>query len=116
MPRFKTPDYGLKLIPVDFAQQVLPGTFEFALCHLVDNEPDLSTLRASYAKDAGGAPPFDPAVLLKIVLLGYSRGLISSRAIAAACRHNVLFMAVSGNSAPHFSTVAYFVSSLGDEA
>ncbi|EGK70283.1 hypothetical protein METUNv1_03187 [Methyloversatilis universalis FAM5] len=30
MPRFKTPDYGLKLIPVDFAQQVLPGTFERA--------------------------------------------------------------------------------------
>jgi hypothetical protein len=44
MPRFKTPDYGLKLIPVDFAQQVLPGTFEFALCHLVDNDLDLSTL------------------------------------------------------------------------
>ena len=99
MPRFKTPDYGLKLIPVDFAQQVLPGTFEFALCHLVDNDLDLSTLRARYANDAGGAPAFDPAVLLKIVLLGYSRGLISSRAIATACRHNVLFMAVSGDSA-----------------
>ncbi len=116
MPRFKTPDYGLKLIPVDFAQQVLPGTFEFALCHLVDNELDLSTLRARYANDAGGAPAFDPAVLLKIVLLGYSRGLISSRSIATACRHNVLFMAVSGDSAPHFTTVAHFISSLGDEA
>ncbi|MGC4405830.1 transposase, partial [Methyloversatilis sp. MC4-4] len=116
MPRFKTPDYGLKLIPVDFAQQVLPGTFEFALCHLVDNELDLSTLRARYTNDAGGAPAFDPAVLLKIVLLGYSRGLISSRSIASACRTNVLFMAVSGDSAPHFTTVAHFISSLGDEA
>ncbi|MBL8467803.1 transposase, partial [Methyloversatilis discipulorum] len=95
MPRFKTPDYGLKLIPVDFAQQVLPGTFEFALCHLVDNDLDLTALRARYANDAGGAPAFDPAVLLKIVLLGYSRGLISSRSIATACRNNVLFMAVS---------------------
>jgi hypothetical protein len=63
MPRFKTPDYGLKLIPVDFARQVLPGTFEFALCHLVDNDLDLSTLRARYTNDAGGAPVFDPAVL-----------------------------------------------------
>jgi hypothetical protein len=77
MPRFKTPDYGLKLIPVDFAQQVLPGTFEFALCHLVDNDLDLSTLRARYTNDAGGAPAFDPAVLLKIVLLGYSRGQVT---------------------------------------
>lgn len=64
MPRFKMPDYGLKLIPVDFAQQVLPGTFEFALCHLVDHELDLSTLRSRYTNDAGGAPAFDPAVLL----------------------------------------------------
>jgi transposase len=110
------PDYGLKLIPVDFAQQVLPGTFEFALCHLVDHELDLSALRARYANDAGGAPAFDPAVLLKIVLLGYSRGLISSRSIATACRNNVLFMAVSGDSAPHFTTVAHFIRSLGIEA
>ncbi|MDP3577429.1 transposase, partial [Methyloversatilis sp.] len=116
MPRFKTPDYGLKMIPVDFAQQVLPGTFEFALWHLVDNELDLSTLRSRYTNDAGGAPAFDPAVLLKIVLLAYSRGLISSRSIAGACRNNVLFMAVSGDSAPHFTTIAGFVAELGDEA
>ena len=116
MPRFKTPDYGLKLIPVDFAQQVLPGSFEFALCHLVDNDLDLTALRARYANDAGGAPAFDPAVLLKIVLLGYSRGLISARPIATACRTNVLFMAVSGDSAPHFTTIAGFVADLGEEA
>ena len=94
MPRFKTPDYGLKLIPIDFA-----------LCHLVDNDLDLTALRTRYANDAGGAPAFDPGVLLKIVLLGYSHGLISARSIATACRTNVLFMAVSGDSAPHFTTI-----------
>jgi hypothetical protein len=26
MPRFKIPDYGLKMIPVDFERQILPGT------------------------------------------------------------------------------------------
>lgn len=113
MPRFKTSDYGLKMTPVDFAQQVLPGTFEFALCHLVDHELDLSALRSRYTNDAGGAPAFDPAVLLKIVLLAYSRGLISSRTIASACRNNVLFMAASGDSAPHFTTIAGFVAELG---
>ena len=81
MPRFKTPDYGLKMIPVDFQRQVLPGSFEFALCHLVDKELDLSALRSRFRNDAGGAPAFDPAVLLKIVLLAYSRGLVSSRSI-----------------------------------
>lgn len=115
MPRFKTPDYGMKMIPVDFEQQVLPGSFEFALCHLVDHELDLTALRARFRNDAAGAPAFDPAVLLKIVLLGYSRGLVSSRAIAAACRTNVLFMAVSGDSCPHFTTVAAFVAELGED-
>lgn len=116
MPRFKTPDYGLKMIPVDFDRQVIPGSFEHALCHLVDHEIDLAGLEARYRNDCTGAPAFAPNVLLKIVLLGYSRGLVSSRAIAAACRDNVLFMAVSGDSAPHFTTIAGFVAELGDEA
>lgn len=54
MPRFKTPDYGLKMIPVDFQRQVLPGSFEFALCHLVDKELDLSAPRSRFRNDAGG--------------------------------------------------------------
>ena len=84
MPRFNTPDYGLKLIPIDFAQQVLPGTFEFALCHLVDNGLDLTALRARSANHAAGASAFNPASLLKSVLLGYSRGLVSSCSVASA--------------------------------
>ena len=48
MPRFKIPNYGLKIIPVDFERQVPPGTFEFALCLLVDRELDLSGLRARF--------------------------------------------------------------------
>jgi len=51
----------LKMIPVDFQHQVLPGSFEFALCHLVDKELDLSALRSRFRNDAGGAPAFDPA-------------------------------------------------------
>lgn len=115
MPRFKTPETGLKLIPVDFERQLQPGTFEFALVHLIDHDFDLSALRARYQNDAGGASAFDPATLLKIILLGYSRGLISSRSIERACRENVLFMAVSGDLAPHFTTLAAFVRGLGEE-
>lgn len=47
MPRFKTPDYGLKMIPVDFDRQVIPGSFEHALSHLVDHEIDLAGLPSS---------------------------------------------------------------------
>lgn len=114
MPRFKPVDYSPKFIPVDFAQQVLPGTFEHALCYLVDQELDLCELEGRFCNDAGGAPAFSPAVLLKIVLLAYSRGIVSSRAIERACRDNVLFMAVSGDTQPHFTTLAGFVSDMGE--
>lgn len=95
MARYKPVHKGLKLLPVDFDKQVQPGSFEHALCHLVDNELDLSGFHARYKNDSEGAPAFDPAVLLKIILLAYSRGTVSSRKIEAACRENVLFIAVS---------------------
>nr|WP_232224806.1 MULTISPECIES: transposase [Pseudoalteromonas] len=34
--------------------------------------------------------------MLKIILLGYAHGLISSRRIAKACETNILFINVSG--------------------
>lgn len=116
MPRYKPVHQGLKLLPVDFDKQVQPGSFEHALCYLVDNELDLAAFRARHKNDVEGAPAFDPAVLLKIILLAYSRGIVSSRKIEAACRENVLFIAVSGDSQPHFTTLAAFVSEMGDLA
>ena len=53
-------------------------------------------------------------MLIKIILLAYSRGIISSRKMETACRENVLFMAVAGDSLPHFTTLAAFVSDMGD--
>ena len=114
MARFKPIHKGLKLLPVDFDRQVQPGSFEFALCYLVDHELDLTDCRNRYKNDTEGASAFDPGVLIKIVLLAYSRGIISSRKIEAACRENVLFIAVSGDSQPHFTTLAAFISDMGD--
>ena len=53
--------------------------------------------------------------MLKIVLLGYSRGLISSRRIEAACVHNVQFIALSGDSQPSYTHIAKFVREVGNE-
>jgi transposase len=115
MARFKPIHKGLKLLPVDFDRQVQPGSFEFALCHLVDHELNLADFHSRYKNDTEGAPAFDPAALIKIILLAYSRGIISSRKIEAACRENVLFIAVSGDSQPHFTTLATFVSTMGEK-
>jgi hypothetical protein len=52
---------------------------------------------------------------LRVVLFAYSRGIISSRAIARACEEQVTFIALSGDSRPHFTTIAQFVSTLGEQ-
>ena len=114
MARYKPIHQGVKLLAVDFDRQILPGTFEYALRHLVDHELDLEGFHQRYKNDVQGAAAFDPAVLLKIILLAYSRGMISSRKIEAACRENMLFMAISGDSQPHFTTLAAFIANAGD--
>lgn len=115
MARYKTVDRSPRLLPVVLEAQLMAGSFEYALDHLIDNEIDLSQLDSHYVNDDTGAPAYDPAVMLKIVLLAYSRGLVSSRLIERACRENVLFMAISGDSAPQFTTIAKFIRELGTE-
>ncbi len=115
MARYKPVDRSPKFIAVVLDAQIQPGSFEYALDYLIDNEIDLSALHGRYDNDEGGAPAYDPAVMLKIVLLAYSRGLISSRAIERACRESVLFMAICGDSAPQFTTIARFVRDLGPQ-
>jgi transposase len=85
-------------------------TNEHALAHLIDHELDLTHFDSHYRNDERGSAAYPPAVLLKMVLFAYSQGLVSSRAIERACRDHVTFMALSGDSAPHFTTIAAFVS------
>jgi hypothetical protein len=54
-------------------------------------------------------------MLLKVVLVAYAHGIVSSRGIEAACRDHVTFIALSGDTAPHFTTIAQFVSTLGPD-
>lgn len=115
MARFKPVDMSPRFLPIVFEQQIIPGTFEHALQVLIDTEFDLAPLHAKYINDVTGAPAYDPAILLKIVLLAYSRGIVSSRAIERACRQNVLFMAITGDTQPAYTTIASFVRQLGDD-
>jgi transposase len=115
MARYKEIDTSPKFLPVDLSRQLLPGTFEHALNHLLDHAIDLSCFDTRYRNDETGASAYPPAMLLKVVLFAYSRGIVSSRGIERACREQVTFIALSGDSAPHFTTLADFVSTLGED-
>ena len=56
MARYKPVDRSARLLPVVLSEQLLPGSFEFALDHLVDHELDRSPLDARFCNDATGAP------------------------------------------------------------
>jgi transposase len=103
------------MLPVSYERQILPGTFEHTLSFLIDERIDLSVFEARYHNDQTGAPAYDPAVLLKIILFAYSKGIIHSRQIEALCRENVVCMALSADTVPHFTTIAAFVCGLTDE-
>ena len=115
MARYKTLDTSPRFLPVDLSRQLLPGTFEHALNHLLDHELDLRPLDARYCNDATGAPAYPPALLLKLIVFAYSRGIVGSRGIEDACRTHVTFIALSVDNAPHFTTVAAFIRELGDQ-
>lgn len=115
MARYKDYNYDQsKLLPINFSEQILPGSFEYTVNYLVDNELDLSIFDSRYNNDKTGCPAYDPAVLLKIILASYARGFTSSRSIERLCRENIIFMALSADSQPHFTTIASFISNMSD--
>jgi transposase len=111
MAKFIPYDYNQSaMVVINFNDQIQMGTFEHALHHLVDNKLDLSCFADDFKNDDNGRPAYDPAILLKIILFAYSKGITSSREIAWCCRSNIIFMALSCQSTPHFTTIADFIS------
>ena len=107
MAKYKRYDYSQKVfIPVSLEDQLMPGTLEFAIHTLIETRMDMSIFDGNYKNDETGRSAYDPQVLLKVVLLGCSRGLISSRKIERASCENVTFMAMSCNQRPDHSTIA----------
>jgi transposase len=65
--------------------------------------------RALYQRYAGGgAPAYDPKMMLKVLVFGYSQGIRSSRKLARALEHDLRFMFLSGMSRPDFHTLCRF--------
>jgi len=115
MANYKPYDYNqTAMVVINYEEQLQPGTFEHALRHLVDGRLDLSFLDEMYNNDYGGRIAYDPAILLKIILFAYSKGITSSREIEWCCKTNIIFKALSCDTIPHFTTIANFVSSHPD--
>jgi transposase len=111
MPRYRDLDFNQGLfLDINLKAQLLPGTFEFTLNHLID-QMDLSDFDAAYHNDVKGAPAYPPSALIKIIIYCYSRGIITSRPIEYTCRTNMVGKALAQDAEPDHDTIAHFVSS-----
>jgi transposase len=77
---------------------------------LIDTVPqlDLQRFYAPYEEETRGAPPFDPAMMVCLLLYAYCVGVFSSRKIALACERNLAFIAIVGQARPDFRTISDF--------
>src|SRR3954452_9149849 len=71
-------------------------------------EMNLAEFYAAYRRDGRSRPPYDPAMMVALLLYAYARGTRSSRGIERACVEDVAFRVVAGNVAPDHSTIADF--------
>lgn len=77
------------------------------IADLVDEHLDLSRIHAAYT-EGRGAPPYDPRLMVRILLYGYTTGVRSSRKLEAACVDVVAFRWLAAGTAPDYRSIARF--------
>lgn len=77
-------------------------------------EMDLAAFYAAYRGDGRSRPPYDPAMMVALLLYAYARGIPSSRVIERACVEDVAFRVIAAQQRPDHSTIARFVQTHQD--
>jgi transposase len=72
-------------------------------------EMDLDAFYVAYRVDGRSRPPYDPAMMVAVVLYAYARGIRSSRVIERACEEDVAFRVLAAQQCPDHATLARFV-------
>ena len=75
----------------------------------VVSELDISPIEeAIRRKDARGQRPYDPRMMVALLVYAYCTGVYSSRRMERACQENVAFRVITGNRQPYFTTINEF--------
>src|SRR5438477_7295163 len=86
-------------VPKDHVSRFIVG--------LVRESLDLKAIMGSYVSGLG-QPPFDPRMMVSLLLHGYASGLYSSRRIARACWERNDFVMIVALDPPDFRTISDF--------
>ena len=72
-------------------------------------EMELESFYAAYRIDGRSRPPYDPAMMVAVLLYAYARGIRSSRVIESACEEDVAFRVLAAQQRPDHATIARFL-------
>jgi len=95
------------LLPPDVRDWLPAGHVVWFLLDAVASM-DTSSLHRRAKLGGAGRSPYDPDMLLALLIYAYAGGLRSSRKIERRCNEDVAFMVISGLSYPDHATIARF--------
>jgi transposase/IS5 family transposase len=101
-----TPEQSL-LLPPSPRDWLPEGHLAYFLSDTVD-ALDLKAFYEPYEGDGRRNSPYDPRMMVKLLLFGYATGTFSSRKIAKKLHEDVAFRVLSGESFPAHRTIAEF--------
>ncbi|MDQ1245672.1 MAG: hypothetical protein QG597_39 [Actinomycetota bacterium] len=104
--RVFAPEQGL-LLPPSLDDWLPADHMVRFIADVVDEHLDLSRIHGAYTESRGG-PPYDPRLMVRILLYGYTTGVRSSRAIERKCVDDVPFRWLAAGAAPDYRAIARF--------
>jgi len=95
------------LLPPSLDEWLPEGHLARFVSELVEEALDLSAIRAVYTEERG-YPPYDPRLMVKLLIYGYCTGQRSSRVIEKRCHDDVAFRYLAAGAAPDYRSIARF--------
>jgi transposase len=100
------PDQVLLMSPV-LAEWVPEGDLAHFVSDLVESALDLAAIYRSYEEERG-FPPYDPRLMLKLLIYGYANGVCSSRKLEQATHRDVAVRMLCAGQQPDYRSIARF--------
>lgn len=97
----------LLLLPPDMRQWLPEDDLVYFIMDVVKRF-NLSPIYEEYDRSKGGQPPYDPRMMVGLLLYAYCVGVFSSRKIEKATYHSVPFRVLSADQHPDHDTIAEF--------
>ena len=95
------------LLPPSLDDWLPEGHLARFVADLVDEALDLSPILADYTEKRG-YPPYDPRLMVRLLIYGYTTGVRSSRAIERRCADDIAFRYLAADQAPDFRSISRF--------